>query len=233
MSKSTTSLAENLQQVMARIRAAEQRFDREAGSVALLAVSKTFPADVLRELALLGVDQFGENYLQEALDKQKQLADVPICWHFIGPLQSNKSRAVAEQFTWLHSLDRLKLASRLSQQRPSDLVPLNICLQVNVSGESSKSGITIAEAPALAEQVAELPGLRLRGVMAIPATSQNCDEQRRAFAKVRECYQQLIDNGHRLDTLSMGMSGDLEAAVAEGATIVRIGSALFGARNYQ
>ncbi len=231
MSQPQNRLTERYSQLQTRLRHAEQRSSRPSGSVQLLAVSKTIPAEIVRYAAQLGQLAFGENYQQEAIDKQACLSDLNLCWHFIGPLQSNKSRAVAEKFDWLQSLDRLKLAQRLSDQRPKHMAPLNVCLQVNISGEQSKSGVTPDELSRLATAVTELPGLTLRGLMALPAPCDNVDQQRRVFASVRKLYQGLIDEGHQLDTLSMGMSGDLEAAVAEGATIVRIGRALFGARD--
>ena len=203
---------------------------RAAETVGLLAVSKTFGAAAMRELAACGQREFGENYLQEALEKQAQLADLPLVWHFIGPIQSNKTRAIAENFSWVHGVDRLKIAERLSAQRPPDMSPLQVCIEVNVSGEASKGGVAVAELPALAEAVAKLPGLRLRGLMAIPAPTPDPAAQRAAFRRVREAYEDLIRRGHALDTLSMGMSGDLEAAILEGATIVRVGTALFGDR---
>ena len=203
---------------------------RAAETVGLLAVSKTFGAAAMRELAACGQREFGENYLQEALEKQAQLADLPLVWHFIGPIQSNKTRAIAENFSWVHGVDRLKIAERLSAQRPPDMSPLQVCIEVNVSGEASKGGVAVAELPALAEAVAKLPGLRLRGLMAIPAPTPDPAAQRAAFRRVREAYEDLIRRGHALDTLSMGMSGDLEAAILEGATIVRVGTALFGER---
>ncbi len=197
----------------------------------LLAVSKTQPAERLRELYQLGQRDFGENYLQEALAKQAALADLRICWHFIGPIQSNKTKSIAEHFDWVHSVDRIKVARRLSEQRPETLPALNVCLQVDISGEASKSGVPPEALPELAEAVAELPRLRLRGLMCIPAPSDDFAEQRRAFAEMRHGFEALRARGHALDTLSMGMSGDLEAAIAEGATLVRIGTALFGPRN--
>lgn len=199
----------------------------------LLAVSKTQPATAVRRAHALGQRHFGENYLQEALDKQAELADLDdIVWHFIGPLQSNKTRTVAERFDWMHSVDRLKVARRLSRQRPEGMPPLNICLQVNVSREASKSGVMPAELDALARQVAALPGLSLRGLMAIPAPAETFDAQRRPLAELRACLHNLQTAlpDAPLDTLSMGMSGDLEAAIAEGATLVRLGTAIFGAR---
>lgn len=219
-----------LQTVTERIDSALARHSRAPGSVTLLAVSKTRSSEELRALAGLGVTRFGENYLQEALEKMAALADLPLEWHFIGPIQSNKTRALAEHFDWVHSVDRLKIAQRLSEQRPPELPPLNICLQVNISAEASKSGIGLDELPALAAQVAQLPCLRLRGLMAIPAPADDREAQRRPFRALRQAMEQLNAGGMALDTLSMGMSDDLEAAIAEGATLVRIGTALFGPR---
>lgn len=199
----------------------------------LLAVSKTKPAAALREAYAAGLRDFGENYLQEALGKQQELADLPLSWHFIGPIQSNKTRAIAEHFAWVHSVDRLKIAQRLSEQRPAELPPLNICIQVNVSGEASKSGCTPADLPDLARAISALPRLQLRGLMAIPEPTEDRAAQEAAFAAVQALNNQLRDNLNLpLDTLSMGMSHDLEAAIAQGATWVRIGTALFGARDY-
>ena len=228
-----STIADNISQVAARIRAAEQASQRAADSVQLLAVSKTKPAGAVREAFAAGVRDFGENYLQEALGKQLELTDLPLSWHFIGPIQSNKTRAIAENFAWVHSVDRLKIAQRLSEQRPADLPPLNICIQVNVSGEASKSGCTPADLPALASAISALPHLTLRGLMAIPEPTDDRAEQDAAFAAVRELSQSLQASLKLpLDTLSMGMSHDLESAIAQGATWVRIGTALFGARNY-
>ncbi len=228
-----STIADNISQVAARIRAAEQASQRAADSVQLLAVSKTKPAEAVREAHAAGVRDFGENYLQEALGKQLELTDLPLSWHFIGPIQSNKTRAIAENFAWVHSVDRLKIAQRLSEQRPADLPPLNICIQVNVSGEASKSGCTPADLPALASAISALPRLTLRGLMAIPEPTDDRAEQDAAFAAVRELNQSLQASLKLpLDTLSMGMSHDLESAIAQGATWVRIGTALFGARNY-
>ncbi|NMY35625.1 MULTISPECIES: YggS family pyridoxal phosphate-dependent enzyme [Pseudomonas] len=224
-----STIADNIAQVEARIRAAALAVQRDVTSVHLLAVSKTKPAAALREAYAAGLRNFGENYLQEARAKQVELADLPLCWHFIGPIQSNKTRDIAEHFAWVHSVDRLKIAQRLSQQRPNELPPLNICIQVNVSGEASKSGCTPTDLPALAEAINGLPRLKLRGLMAIPEPTDDRAEQDAAFAKVRE-LQHSLDMG--LDTLSMGMSHDLESAIAQGATWVRIGTALFGARDY-
>ena len=224
-----SSIVENLAKVRARICDAAHTAGRPADTVHLLAVSKTQPASALRAAYAAGQVDFGENYLQEALAKQAELFDLPLIWHFIGPIQSNKTKALAEHFAWVHSVDRLKIAERLSAQRPADLPPLNICLQVNVSGEASKSGCAPDELPALATAVAALPNLRLRGLMAIPEPTPDVMAQRAAFARLRSLRDGL---GLSLDTLSMGMSDDLEAAILEGATCVRVGSALFGARPY-
>ena len=224
-----STIAGNIAQVEARIRAAALAVQRDVTSIHLLAVSKTKPAAALREAYAAGVRDFGENYLQEARAKQVELADLPLCWHFIGPIQSNKTRDIAEHFAWVHSVDRLKIAQRLSDQRPADLPPLNICIQVNVSGEASKSGCNPADLSALAAAISALPRLKLRGLMAIPEPTQDRAEQDAAFAAVRT-LQESLNMG--LDTLSMGMSHDLESAIAQGATWVRIGTALFGARDY-
>ncbi|AXA27271.1 YggS family pyridoxal phosphate-dependent enzyme [Pseudomonas putida] len=224
-----STLADNLRAISERIDNAARAAGRDTASVHLLAVSKTKPATAIREIHAAGVRDVGENYLQEALAKQDELRDLPLIWHFIGPIQSNKTKAIAEHFDWVHSVDRLKIAQRLSEQRPSGLPALNVCLQVNVSGEDSKSGCTPADLPALAQAVAELPNLRLRGLMAIPEPSDDRATQEAAFARLRQLQENL---GLDLDTLSMGMSHDLEAAIAQGATWVRIGTALFGARDY-
>ncbi|MDL4864563.1 YggS family pyridoxal phosphate-dependent enzyme [Halomonas elongata] len=227
------ALSESLTAVRERLAAALHAAGRPDDDARLLAVSKTKPAAMIREAWRLGQREFGENYVQEALDKQAELADLDdIVWHFIGPLQSNKSRIVAEHFAWIHSVDRERLARRLDAQRPASLGPLNVCLQVNISDEASKSGISLAELPALAEAVHGLPNLRLRGLMAIPAPCADPDEQRRPFIRLREALESLRTRLPEapLDTLSMGMSGDLEAAVMEGATLVRLGTAIFGAR---
>lgn len=229
------SIGINLQEVKRRIAAACVRAARDANTVTLLAVSKTFPAEAVREAHAAGQRAFGENYVQEALAKIEALADLRpgIEWHLIGPLQSNKTRPVAEQFDWVHSVDRFKIAQRLAEQRPPGLPPLNICLQVNVSGEDSKSGVAPAELPALARAVAALPAerLRLRGLMGIPEPSADAAAQRVPHRLLRELLHALQAEGLALDTLSMGMSADLEAAVAEGATVVRVGSAIFGSRS--
>ena len=224
-----STIADNIAEVEARIRAAALAVQRDVTSIHLLAVSKTKPAGALREAHAAGIRDFGENYLQEARAKQLELADLPLCWHFIGPIQSNKTRDIAEHFAWVHSVDRLKIAQRLSEQRPANLPPLNICIQVNVSGEASKSGCTPADLPALAAAISALPRLKLRGLMAIPEPTEDRAEQDAAFATVRT-LQESLNMG--LDTLSMGMSHDLESAIAQGATWVRIGTALFGARDY-
>lgn len=224
-----STIADHLGALAARIDSAALACGRDPASIKLLAVSKTKPAAAVREAYAAGVRDVGENYLQEALAKQDELTDLALTWHFIGPIQSNKTRAIAEHFAWVHSVDRLKIAQRLSEQRPTELAPLNICLQVNVSGEDSKSGCTPTELPALAAAVAALPGLRLRGLMAIPEPSDERAVQEAAFARLRE-LQASLNLG--LDTLSMGMSHDLEAAISQGATWVRIGTALFGARDY-
>ena len=224
-----STIATNIAKVGTRIREAAQAAERDPDEVLLLAVSKTQPAEAIREASEAGLHDFGENYLQEALEKQAELADLPLVWHFIGPIQSNKTKLIAEHFDWVHSVDRLKIAQRLSDQRPDHLAPLNLCLQVNVSGEASKSGCEPQEAQELAQTIAALPRLRLRGLMAIPEPTDDPAEQRAAFARLRQLQAELqLD----LDTLSMGMSQDLEAAIAEGATWVRIGTALFGARAY-
>ena len=228
-----STIADNIAQVSSRIRAAALAAQRDEHSVQLLAVSKTKPAEALRDAYAAGLRDFGENYLQEALGKQLELADLPLIWHFIGPIQSNKTRAIAEHFAWVHSVDRLKIAQRLSEQRPADLPPLNICIQVNVSGEASKSGCTPADLPALAKAISELPRLTLRGLMAIPEPTDDRAEQDAAFAAVRDLIKSMQASLNLpLDTLSMGMSHDLESAIAQGATWVRIGTALFGARDY-
>jgi pyridoxal phosphate enzyme (YggS family) len=224
-----STIAENIAKVGERIREAAQASQRDYAAIGLLAVSKTKPAAAVRQAHAAGLTDFGENYLQEALDKQAELSDLPLCWHFIGPIQSNKTRPIAEHFAWVHSVDRLKVAERLSAQRPAQLPPLNICLQVNVSGEASKSGCTPQQLPALAQAVSQLPNLKLRGLMTIPQPTDDLATQHAAFARLRQLQDSLnLD----LDTLSMGMSHDLEAAIAEGATWVRIGTALFGARDY-
>ena len=226
------TIANNLQLVRNRIQAACAQTGRPADSVTLLAVSKTFPAVTVRDAFHAGQRWFGENYVQEALDKIAELADLreQITWHLIGPLQSNKTRVVAEHFDWVQSVDRLKIAQRLSEQRPAHLPPLQVCIQVNTSGEDSKSGVAPGEALALAQAVAALPRLQLRGVMALPAPSPDPAVQAAALAQVLVVFEQLRAAGLPLDVLSMGMSADLEVAVAQGSTMVRVGTALFGQR---
>jgi pyridoxal phosphate enzyme (YggS family) len=226
------TIASRLQQVEQRIATACAAAGRDVESVTLLAVSKTQPAQRLREAHAAGQHRFGENYVQEALAKMDALADLcpAVEWHLIGPLQSNKTRAVAERFDWVHSVDRIQLAERLSAQRPPPLPPLQICLQVNVSGEASKSGLAPPEVPVVARAVAALPGLRLRGLMAIPAPAAAEAGQRAPHRALRELLLALRGQGLALDTLSMGMSADLEAAIAEGSTLVRVGTAIFGER---
>ena len=226
----TADYTTRLHAVLGRIRAAEQRFQRPPGSVRLLAVGKTQPAAAIAALAAAGQRDFGENYFQEALDKMTELATLELEWHFIGPMQANKTRGIAEHFAWVHSVDRLKIAERLSAQRPDHLPPLNVCLQVNIDREPTKHGLDEAELAEVAHAVATLPRLRLRGLMAIPAPAAEFTAQRRPFAQLRKLRERLADAGLVLDTLSAGMSDDLEAAIAEGATLVRIGTALFGSR---
>lgn len=227
-----SAIADNLQAVQARIAKAAAAAGRSPESVRLLAVSKTWPLASVIEAADAGQRAFGENYVQEGIDKIAAISGRNLEWHFIGPLQSNKSKAVTEAFDWVHSIDRLKIAERLSAQRPAYLTPLQVCVQVNVSGEASKSGCRPDETLALCRAVAALPGLNLRGLMAIPEPSDDPAAQRAPFRQLREIFNQIRAAGLPLDTLSMGMSHDLEAAVAEGATIVRIGTAIFGERNY-
>lgn len=229
-----TSIAANMQAVIDRISRACAAAGRDPGAVALLAVTKTWPVAALREAAAAGQCAFGENYVQEALAKIDALRPLGLAWHFIGPLQANKTRAVAENFAWVHSVDRLKIAERLAAQRPAGMAPLDVCVEVNVSGEASKSGVGPGEAAALCRAVAALPNLRLRGLMAIPEPAPDADPKsavaRRRFAQLRELRDELNGGGLDMDTLSMGMSHDLEAAVMEGATIVRVGTAIFGER---
>jgi PLP dependent protein len=228
-----TTIASNLQAVRDAMTAAAIEAGRAPDNVSLLAVSKTFAPDAIREAYRAGQTRFAESYVQEALHKIAVLHDLPIEWHYIGPIQSNKTRAIAENFVWVHGVDRLKIAERLSAQRPQNLPPLNVCLQVNVSGEASKSGAAPDEVAGLAEAVARLPQLRLRGLMAIPAPSGDVAAQHLPFAQLRTLREQLSRQGMQLDTLSMGMSHDFAAAIAEGATIVRVGTAIFGDRIYQ
>jgi len=224
-------IKQKFKRVQSEIRHAEFALGREKNSVQLLAVSKTKPAEDLIALYQLGQRHFGESYLQEALVKQQQLAAFDITWHFIGPIQSNKTKSIASHFNWVHSVDRLKIAKRLSEQRPDNLPPLNICIQVNISNETSKSGATLEQLPLLVEEISRLPKLCLRGVMAIPNPELDYEKQRQPYRKLHQAIQKigLIS----MDNYSFGMSSDLKAAIAEGSTIVRIGTALFGARKTQ
>jgi len=225
-----TELEHNILEVDRRIRAAELASGRATGAVSLLAVSKTKPSELVRHAHGFGLSTFGENYAQEMAEKAAALADLPLSWHFIGPIQSNKTALIAEVSDWVHSIDRLKVARRLSEQRPDGKAPLNVLVQINTSKESSKSGIGVDAAPELMAAINELPGLRLRGLMTIPAATTNQTAQREPFRQLRELMARLSDSLPQLDTLSMGMSGDLEAAVSEGANIVRVGTDIFGAR---
>ncbi len=224
------TIDQNLEQIRQRIRAAEQHFGRPAGSVSLLAVSKTRPTQDVLAAYHAGQRLFGESYVQEALEKIEALKEYSLEWHFIGPVQSNKTKHLATHFDWVHSVDRFKIAQRLNDQRPGNLTPLNICLQINVSGEASKAGAQPEAVPELARAIAELPRLRLRGLMAIPARHTEFATQRQPFHRLRVLQAQLIDAGLPLDTLSMGMTNDLEAAIAEGSTLVRVGAGIFGPR---
>jgi len=226
-----TTIANALQAARQRIALAATAAGRPVAGIQLLAVSKTFPAAAVRQAYTAGQRAFGESYVQEAMEKVEALNDLPLKWHFIGPIQSNKTRPIAEHFAWVHSLDRARIADRLSAGRPSNLPDLQVCLQVNVSGEASKSGVTAEDLPALARYVRTLPRLKLRGLMAIPEPTDDPAKQRLAFVRLRQLLEQLNAEGFQLDTLSMGMSDDLEAAIAEGATIVRVGSAIFGERH--
>jgi pyridoxal phosphate enzyme (YggS family) len=228
-----SGIQERLQAVENAIVAACGEARRPAGGVQLLAVSKTFGADAVLAAAEAGQRAFGENYVQEGVDKIRALAGRGLAWHFIGPIQSNKTRPIAEHFDWVHTVEREKIAARLSEQRPAALGPLNVCVQVNISGEASKSGAAPDEVEALAEAVARLPNLALRGLMAIPEPADDLAAQRAPFAAMRELFERLRGQfGPGFDTLSMGMSADMRAAILEGATIVRVGSAIFGARTY-
>lgn len=225
-------ICDRLDTVRSKIRDAERRFGRPESSVKLLAVSKTHPVERLRALLACGQHAFGENYAQELVAKAAALDDPALEWHFIGPIQSNKTRPIASRAHWVHTIDRIKIARRLHEQRPEALPPLQVCLQLNVSGEASKAGVDAGALAELADSVADLPRLCLRGVMAIPAPQTSFEAQRRSFAAVREAFEALMASGHELDTLSMGMTQDMEAAIAEGATLVRIGTAIFGPRAY-
>ena len=227
-------IKQRLESVLTQVRQAETRYARAENSVTLLAVSKTWPEEFVLNAAAAGQRHFGENYLQESVCKIDSIHlrnDTPgLVWHFIGAIQSNKTKDIANRFDWIHSVERLKVARRLSKQRNETLPPLNICLQINISREPSKSGIYPADVLPLAMEISSLPRLRLRGLMAIPAPASDVEQQRAAFRRMNELQQSLIQQGIKLDTLSMGMSGDMEAAIAEGATIVRVGTAIFGKR---
>ena len=225
-----TSIAQNLAQVHAQIQAACQAAARPVASVRLLAVSKTWGPDAVRAAHAAGQNAFGENYIQEAVDKIKALHDLRLEWHCIGPIQSNKTRLVAEHFDWVHSIDRLKIAQRLSEQRPEHLPPLQVCIQVNVDGGKTKSGVSPQELPSLAQVVAALPRLQLRGLMTIPEPAETDAQMRAVHRQAKDLFEQLRALGLLLDTLSMGMSGDMAAAIAEGSTMVRVGTAIFGRR---
>ncbi len=231
-----TTITQRSQAILSQIENAVFTAGRPSECVTLVAVSKTHAAPSLRKAYLAGLTDFGESYLQEALDKMQQLADLPIVWHFIGPIQSNKTRPSAESFSWVHGVDRLKIAQRLAESRPPHLPPLNVCLQVNISGEATKAGCTADELPALAHAVNSIPGLRLRGLMAIPEPTTDVTKQRQNFkllAQLMETLNQRVLNhpGLGMDTLSMGMSGDFVSAIMEGSTMVRIGTAIFGQRH--
>jgi len=230
MLMSPQNLPEQVRIVRNRVESATRAAQRNVDSVTLLAASKAQPADRVREVARLGVRDFGESYVQEGLEKIEALRDLRLTWHFIGRLQANKTRPVASSFDWVHGVDRLKVAERLAEQRPFHALPLNVCLQVNIAGEASKAGVTQAELPALAAAVAALPRLKLRGLMCIPPEEPDPARQRAWFASLRHALESLNAAGAALDTLSMGMSADLESAILEGATIVRVGTALFGPR---
>ena len=228
-----TTIKNNISVIEARLQRAASDAGRTVSEILLLAVSKTRTSAQIDEAVAVGINSFGENYLQEAIEKINAFPDAKLDWHFIGPLQSNKTRLVAENFAWIHSVDRLKIAQRLSDQRPPSLAPLNICLQINIDNESTKSGFTSTQALGAALEIARLPGIRLRGLMAIPQSRHSLEDQRAPFRRLRELKDQineLLDNLQKLDTLSMGMSGDMEAAILEGATIVRVGTDIFGDR---
>jgi pyridoxal phosphate enzyme (YggS family) len=230
LGRMNVSIADNLAQVHAQIQAACQTAGRAESSVRLLAVSKTWGADTVRQAYAAGQAAFGENYIQEAVDKITALQDLPLEWHCIGPIQSNKTRLVAEHFDWVHSIDRLKIAQRLSEQRPAQLPPLQVCIQVNVDGGETKSGVSPQDLPALAQAVAALPNMQLRGLMTIPEPAESEAAARAVHRQARLLLESLIAQGLALDTLSMGMSADMAPAIAEGSTLVRVGTAIFGRR---
>ena len=224
------NIEKNLNQIRAQILQAAKRYERALDSVLLLAVSKRKPAVDIRHAFQLGQKDFGENYLQEAQQKMLDLQDLEICWHFIGAIQSNKTRDIAQSFDWAHCVDRVKVARRLSDQRPATLPPLNVCIQVNLDREASKAGIELAEVADMASAIHQMPGIRLRGLMSIPAPRDNFEQQRAAFSQLAAALESLRQGGISCDTLSMGMTQDMEAAIAEGSTLVRIGTAIFGER---
>jgi len=228
-----TSITQNLQAVQHAIAQAARAAERDPQEIKLLAVSKSFPASAILEAYEAGQRLFGENYVQEALPKIEELSDLPIQWHFIGPIQSNKTRAIARNFSWVHSVDNLKIAERLSAQRPDNLPPLNVCIQINTSGELSKSGVGMGQVAGLAHAIAQLPRIKLRGLMSIPAFAANLEMQHIPFSKLREIKDSLNTQGLTLDTLSMGMTNDLHAAVLEGSTMVRVGTGIFGERHFK
>jgi len=226
-----TKIRDKLQIIGTDIEYSTEQYHRPKDSVQLLAVSKRHPIEAIQEAYQAGQTAFGENYVQELVEKAEALHELNIEWHFIGPLQSNKTKQIATTASWVHTIDRFKIAQRLNDQRPENLPPLSVCIQVNISGEDSKSGVEGDELAELAQQISKMSRLRLRGLMAIPAPTNDFEKQRETFAKVSALKEQLNQSGYNLDTLSMGMSGDMQAAIAEGATIVRIGTAIFGARD--
>ena len=227
---SQNTISQNIKAIRAQITEVEKKYSRQPGSVQLLAVSKTRPIEDIQAAFAENQSHFGENYLQDALSKISDSPDQAIEWHFIGPIQSNKTRQIAQNFSWVHTIDRLKIAQRLSEQRDPQQKPLNVCIQVNTSAESSKSGVSIEAALTLARQISELPNIQLRGLMTIPASTDDFNLQRRPFRLLRELKDELQSHDIKLDTLSMGMTNDMEAAIAEGSTMVRIGTAIFGER---
>jgi pyridoxal phosphate enzyme (YggS family) len=224
-------LSDNIAKLLERVRLGAEKSQRVTGDILLLAVSKNHPCESVQAAYRCGLREFGESYLQEALVKIAELKALPLVWHFIGPIQSNKTRAIAENFDWVHSVDREKIARRLSDHRPGNLPALQLCLQVNISGESSKSGVGLDELPELVREVMVLPRLKLRGLMAIPAPSSDPTKQREAFAKLHRALEEMGSIAPDMETLSMGMTNDLEAAIAEGSTILRVGTGIFGSRN--
>ena len=224
-------LVDNIANLLQRVRRSAGKSQYHNSDILVIAASKGHLAEDIRAAHACGLMHFGESYLQEAVQKMGVLGDLDVTWHFIGPIQSNKSGPIAQHFDWVHSVDRIKIARRLNEQRPQHLLPLQICLQVNISGEASKSGITIEELPGLASAILELPKLRLRGLMAIPAANTDADQQREAFGRMREALARLRTLAPDIDTLSMGMSADVENAIIEGATAIRVGTAIFGPRN--